>query len=681
VESDRPPEVDVVAPSDRLTLSHPRPIELAYHARDDFGLGEVAIDYQINGGPHQRILLKDGQGSKEIRGTTTFEPVSTMLLPGAKVSYRIEAQDRDDISGSKVGTSRTLYVHIQNPREDMEDRLELEREILDKLIASLADRLEMDGLGPEQSTVLRKVRETEASALMLLGRLVEDIRRAGGANKTLAATLSASADRLAKWAKEENENGSRLAATKANGKKNVAIRHLAELESTILLLDDFMGRQRLDDLAAMGKELVSAHARLQELLERYKATGDESLRRQIERDVRELKDRIGLLIQKIAEVKARNEANTEWMNLPDAQHALAKASELDALLEKGDARSLDQALAELGEALASMRDLMEQNADGFFTARFPQERRALAELQRKLGDLEGDERNLADDSDKLAREIDGVMRRQLAERQSELVARAKQKLEAIAAKMAGTPLREISSTAETATISVRENIRQLRRLLPAKEWSEARREAERMVIGLSQLQHLIKRPLTANLPPSPSLNEFDGKVDEAGQLARELASDLARILPKNQDVMSEEQLESANGMGDRQEHIAGRATEISRDLAGRSDSLPQSEKTRAELDEITQQMRQARDDMRQGAAHEGAGRANEIAHRLAKLRQNLNDRPSVGNRQNREPVHIPDAESSRAPRAWREELLEAMREKAADDFRDEVRHYYEEIVK
>jgi hypothetical protein len=156
---------------------------------------------------------------------------------------------------------------------------------------------------------------------------------------------------------------------------------------------------------------------------------------------------------------------------------------------------------------------------------------------------------------------------------------------------------------------------------------------------------------------------------------------LARILPKNQDVMSLEQQGSAIAMGDRQDHIAGRATDISRDLAGRSDSIPQSEKTRAELDEITQQMRQARDDLAQGAAHEGASRADEVARRLAKLRQSMGERPSVGNRQNRDPVHIPDAESSRAPRAWREELLEAMREKAADGFREEVRRYYEEIVK
>ena len=40
-----------------------------------------------------------------------------------------------------------------------------------------------------------------------------------------------------------------------------------------------------------------------------------------------------------------------------------------------------------------------------------------------------------------------------------------------------------------------------------------------------------------------------------------------------------------------------------------------------------------------------------------------------------------DADDSAAPRAWRQELLDAMKEKAPERFRDEVRRYYEELVK
>jgi hypothetical protein len=47
----------------------------------------------------------------------------------------------------------------------------------------------------------------------------------------------------------------------------------------------------------------------------------------------------------------------------------------------------------------------------------------------------------------------------------------------------------------------------------------------------------------------------------------------------------------------------------------------------------------------------------------------------------RDPVRIPGADESSAPRAWRQELLDAMKEKAPERYRDEVRRYYEELVK
>ena len=193
VENDQPPEVDIVGPADRLELATPRPVEVGYHARDDFGLAEIALVYRVNDGPEQRMLLKNAQGMREVRATTTFEPASAMLTPGARVAYHIEATDRDEVSGSKAGVSRTLTLVIQNPREDVEEHLVREREILEKLITSLADRIELENKAsqePEQPARLREVHDGEAASLVSLGRLVEQQRAAGGANKLLASSLA-----------------------------------------------------------------------------------------------------------------------------------------------------------------------------------------------------------------------------------------------------------------------------------------------------------------------------------------------------------------------------------------------------------------------------------------------------------------------------------------------------------
>jgi hypothetical protein len=92
-------------------------------------------------------------------------------------------------------------------------------------------------------------------------------------------------------------------------------------------------------------------------------------------------------------------------------------------------------------------------------------------------------------------------------------------------------------------------------------------------------------------------------------------------------------------------------------------------------------MKQAGKDLRQSAPVEGSGRAQEAADRLAKLRESLGQRPLGSSRTSREPVRIPGADDSRAPREWREDLMEAMREQVPEKFRDEVRRYYEELVR
>jgi hypothetical protein len=685
VESDQPPEVDIVGPADRLDLATPRPVEIAYHARDDFGLSEIALVYRVNDGPEQRSVLKNAQGMREVRATTTFEPASAMLTPGARVAYHVEAKDRDEVSGSKVGVSRTLYLVIQNPREDSEEQLAREREVLEKLIGALADRIELESKNAESQerpSRLREVHDGEQAGLQGLGRLIDQQRSVGGPKKMLASPLAAVAARLGKYLHDEEE----VLADKGNATlwarfRAVIPRHIAELEGAVLTLDDLVGRQRLDDLASIGKDLVAAYKRLQELLERYKATGDEQLRRQIEREVRELRARIAELAHKIAEVKARNEVSPEYMNMPDTRKALEQAARLDSLLAKGDARSLSDALSELGDSLDSLRDLLDKNAGDFGNARFPQESRALAELSRKLGDLEGDQRQVADDGRDLAKEVDGELSRRVEAGQADFLAKAKQKLDQIQRKLASNLPRELGGSAETVTGAVRENVRQLRRLLLAKEWSESQREAERVADGLGHLQHLIGRQVAQGRPPSQSLIDWDGQVDEAAGLARELSAELAHMVPRGGDVMSAEQRAHGRDLSQRQGSVEEKTRGLSHELGGKSESVPGAEGAAAELEEIAGQMRQAGEDLQQGAAHEGAGRADEVAQRLAKLRQSMGRKPSQGSRESREPVRIPEADATKAPREWRQELMEAMREKAPEKFREEVRRYYEELVR
>jgi len=53
----------------------------------------------------------------------------------------------------------------------------------------------------------------------------------------------------------------------------------------------------------------------------------------------------------------------------------------------------------------------------------------------------------------------------------------------------------------------------------------------------------------------------------------------------------------------------------------------------------------------------------------------------AGGRLDRETVKIPGADEYRAPKEFRQDLLEAMKRGAPSEYKEQVKRYYEELVK
>jgi hypothetical protein len=701
VEADQPPRVEIFGPADRLELPTPRPIEVGFSATDDFGLGPVDLVYRVDDGPEQRVRLQDAAGARSAQGRTVFEPSLQGVGPGAIVTYRVEGKDLDAVSGAKIGSSRTLYVVIANPRENLDEQLMRERDILDRLVLNLADRLETLEVPPaaagpavdlpSQLANWLTLHEAEESQVAALGRVIDDERRSGSASKTLVASLSSIADKLSRRLREEMDLLGSLRARSDQGTLGASAfdklyrhggKHVEDLETSVLLLDDLVSRQRLEDLASMAKEMTDTYKRLQDLMSRYEATKDEALRRQIEREIRDLKARMQELAEKIEAVKARNEVPTEWQNMPNPKEAMERANRLSQLLEKGDQASLRKALSELGSSLNDLRSMLDKNADDFGAQRFQQENKALSELVQKIGDLEGDERSLAGDSSSLAQEMDEALSKKLAGQLDKFLQESREKLERLRSKL-GTPTpRELSEDGEDELKRSQESTKQMRRLLPEREWGEAKKEAERAVSSLRRLRRQLEERASSKRPTTHAFDEFKGAMGEAAGIAQELAGDLDRLVPKDAERMNNEQRGRSQGMAQRQGSLGQRADDLAKQAGKDSGKAPGMDKAGEELRAVGQQMGQSRQDLGQGNAREGSSKARDAADRLAKLRDQLQDgqRGSSG-RNHREPVRIPGADESKAPREWRQELMEAMREKRPERYEDQVRKYYEELVK
>ena len=701
-EADSPPRVEILGPADRLELPTPRPIEIGYAADDDYGLGAVDLVYRVGDQPAQRQLLRDAHGARAAQGRLVWDPASAgPLLAGERIAYHIEAKDRDEVSGAKTGSSRTLYVIIQNPHESIEDRLDRQRDLLDKLVADLANRLEQvpasrEGLpaGAEAQARLATVgilHDAEESHLALLGRLLDDDRREGTLTKALRATLAGIADRLEHVLRDEaaalgpnrGKPGAGAAPSALGKVAALAEKHTGEMEKDVLLLDDLIGRQRLEDLARLGHELTDAHQRLQDLLTRYKATKDAALRRQLEREARDLRARIADLAQKIAALKARNDVPEEWRNMPDMKAVADQARKLDDLLEKGDEAGLSRALSELGQNLKNLRQMLDQNLEGFGSERFPQENRVVAELMKKIGDLEGDERALQKETQALADRQEAEVEKRLKGQMEEFLKRENEKVERLRARLQGVATGDPESALAEEIERARDSAKQMKRLFAERDLAEAKGEAERAASSLDRAsEHMGDGAEEGGRKRRSRARPGDIEaVGDARAVAQEIADDLDKLLPRASEMLTPEEREHARAQSERQNAIGQRTDETAAEAARRLGKMPGLEKAESDLKGASARMRQAAEMLKKGDGKPASGAERDAAERLAKLRDSMQERSMGTGKQHHDPVRIPGADESNAPRAWRQELLDAMKEKAPERFRDEVRRYYEELVR
>ena len=146
-------------------------------------------------------------------------------------------------------------------------------------------------------------------------------------------------------------------------------------------------------------------------------------------------------------------------------------------------------------------------------------------------------------------------------------------------------------------------------------------------------------------------------------------------------MMTPQDREAARAQAERQAAIGKRTDDVAGEAARKLGGMPGMEKAEGELKGAAARMRQAGEILRRDESKGAAAAERDAADRLAKLRDSMQDRQMGGSRQRHDPVRIPGADESSAPRAWRQELLDAMKEKAPERFRDEVRRYYEELVR
>jgi hypothetical protein len=696
VEADRAPRVELYAPADELEVSSQRRIELGYTVDDDYGISEVALVYRSASGREGRRSLSPARpGARTAESKVLWDLSELPLEPGARISYHIEAKDNDTVFGPNVGSSRTYLLRVVSPRERHAEILAKLEAVLEEALTGLGERLELPPLDEG-----RHVAAHQASARLIVevGVLAGLLSQDPMAPKTLEPDLDAMRQRLDKLSSAEKS------ATLGLGRQRQATpprsllaalgehdrRHVLELERDVILLDDWLGRQRVEEMLLVTDEIRSLREKLGELMKEYKRTGSPEVAKEIERTLRLLEQRLAELDRKRAQLGG--ELTDRFLNQDATSPSESKSclEKVRALLAQGDTRGAEAQLHKCGEAMDQEERALEDGLRSLRSEKFGEEQKAFMELMNEIADLEREERDVAGEAEALIEEYERRAAEATRERVAPLAEQAKKTLEALQKAWAEVPHAGLSPFARDEAQAVARRLDDVGRMLSEADVAEALAMARQAREGLRTVLAELEDDLEDAEPFSDRTEEAHDKVAAADPLAAKLIEELEQATPNPGEWLTPDDRRRLEALGKRQEALAERTRKLAekaekkgKDMPGRSGDTAHKGLSEAEEKMQRSEKRLGAGDA-VGGGHEARGAADKLGELKRTMERSARSSPmgQGGQGRDEEPVRIPGSEEYRAPEEFRGDILDAKKKgRPPEEYRDQVERYYEELVK
>ena len=732
VETDHPPRIDLFAPAPELEVTSTRRVELAYSAEDDFGLGDIDLVYHVGTGPERRRRLrsaptvdskpddkpthKSGLAAptvpRNLAAKIEWDLSEIELQPGVRVTYFAEAHDLNNVSGPGIGRSREYALFIQSPRQRQEALLQSQSQLREQAVLLLADRIDLvRALGKDATELTsdgadraQTVHRKSETFLLLIGRVQQDSARGERPAKDLLAALQEIADRLGKLNQEEATLLQDLRKALAKGSPRPARsfgrevyvhndRHVVEMERDVLHLDDLIGRQRLEELLSIGDEMAQLRDRMRQLLAEHKKHPSDALRREIERELRAFERRIAELAEKaraLSDEVPDEFTNREALGQNDMQ---SRIDRLRDMIQKGDLQHAQEELERMSQSLDQLVRGMEQSLQGYRRERFSAEEKALAELENQLADLSHDQQQLKQRTEEVRQSASARARQLLRDRADSLSRRLLPEIQKLRRLIDDVDVDPLGPWGSDEMAKVEQRLDDVLRMLDQGDLEEAKAMAQEAEQSLGRIEEELRgEEQAARWGQRQRLAKSRSKAEQGKAIAREMASELDRALPRPEDLMNPGERRQLGELRAGQEQLRKRSSEFLRDLQKRSrdtKDAPQLERLSDDAHGVLKKagslMEQAESDLKRLVPRSAASAQGQAIDQLSQLRKEMQNarRPhsdGMGMRSEREPIKIPGADEYRPPKEFRKDILDAAKREPPTEYREQVRRYYEELI-
>ncbi len=701
-EPDLAPDVALSVPP-KLVLKADDTLDLAFAAKDDFGVARVVVEVVIGGEAKERVL----RTLIDVPRTVTDAPAVTMadlgLAAGSKARLRVGALDNDEVSGAKMGWSSPVEIVVEGAAGTALRNRELMKQLLAALLPVLADGLVDPAPFANDGATAGRFAEKFDQRYVAFDDSFAGMDDLAQSSLLTRLSLDVAKSRRAFVAFSRGLPDGKISVSDAARLALLHAESVEKLEEAIYLIDQLQRMAAMGELMRLVRELAAEAKELESELPQL--TRPQAMARldQLSRLYDEVRARAGalerggikeFLQQRGTELEAAMTMARKAIAAGDDQTARTEMARVARLLEEmaggveeamkrgsGQDGKLQEAMSKLGQQLeslaeeqAALRDqtgrARDQHGSSLEEGMRAWERvdRAVAEAQRQLGDpavqaTEGRSRNLDSavqdaqhDASSLgdsARARDQATAEGRAQELERTLARARSRVQA--EQRAGNLSPEEAAAAQRAL-------------------SGAQAAAQQ---ATSELEKLGEAQASSSPELTRALRELSSRqrsiADRAEQAAQQ-AEELGQQLPTGGDAVSEAAGEAASQ--------AGRATERMEqgDAMGTEGAQQAAEDALRRASEALQQAQQDMQEMAQ-AGQGGQGEESGAGGGSQGEEQGAGGRSSGTNGQGARQIAIPAPEEFETPEAYRKALLEGMQGEVPEAYRAAHRRYYEELVR
>ncbi len=733
IEEDAAPTIELMEPLADVEVDVNATVRIAFEAEDDFGVESVALFYKLPGTPTPRrvALAEEGEPQRRLSGEHAFELSPLGLMAGDSVAFYLEARDGDLMSGPKAGVTPTRVIRIHSRADHHRRLLARLEEDFDRLIHLLGDRLEGPDRRRDRSAAdLSRGRQVDEAAAQfglelqaravdmekasLPAQLTTALRNIGQSRHAQAIDTSRTRDVLIIGMR----HGQRGPAAQRQAFGAALRREIDGIERDIIYLERLLDEQRTADLIQSAEELRAKQRQLAGLLEELRQSPNDETKARVMAEIARLKERMAELMRRMGELSRSIQdahVNAEALReLSEAAKAMDAFDRLQDQLHRGEVEEAMKALDEIG----AMLDTLQRQIEGASQELGGESNAALGQ---ELNKFSADLSELTRAQEALLQETQRVREEQTARRNKVLSDRGEGFFDKLRAQVAEarervdglrTPVGFYGDEAHKAAKAALDD------LATALKVEDLERSGAFSEAALSKLERLAREVdrqshfLGFGGFGVPRQEERDKAEVEAVSEARErieaVNEALESLAEDSRQSLSAKERDKLKSLAERESALRQKAEALGENMRALNESAPIfPDEARELMRRVGERMAEAEGGLREEIPSRSVRGQRAALEGLGELKKGLQEQGEAGGAaqgmgqripwpwgtgsrarshgggrlEHDEKVEVPKAESYRVPEAYRKEILDAMKERSPERYQDQVRRYYEEIIK